>query len=138
MYIVTVILLADLVNFFHTFTQWTYDLIGLALIWLTKKKSKNRVKGLTLKSHKKDDIKTNLLRRMLQFVFQNFPTTWNKQTSRQHIKISKLSKKNFRPISILPNISRFYKRFWFDHILRIFFRNINVVLVKVIVHNIVH
>ena len=53
MYIITVILLADLVNFFHAFTRWTYDLIGLALIRLTKKKSKSRVKGLTLKKPQK-------------------------------------------------------------------------------------
>ena len=53
---------------------------------------------------------------IIQFVIQNFPWNCNKSTSYLHIKISKLSKANYRPISILPNVSKSYERCLYDQI----------------------
>ena len=55
-----------------------------------------------------------------------------------HKKKSKLSKENYRPISILPNISKVYERFYmikFKIISKIFYQNINVGFERVTVHN---
>ena len=55
-------------------------------------------------------------------------------------KGSKNSKENYRPVSILPNISKTYERCFFKPIsnyLKISFQNFSVVLGKVSVHNIV-
>ena len=78
----------------------------------------------------KDDMKTNLLKKnadpfceirmwrhqWFNSFLQNFPPNWNKRTSYQHIKKSKLSKENYRPISIHPNVSKIYKRCLYDQI----------------------
>ena len=53
---------------------------------------------------------------MIQFVLQNLPTNSNKQTSYLHIKKSELSKKNYRPVSILANVSKIYERCLYDQI----------------------
>ena len=57
-----------------------------------------------------------------------------------HKKDSKSKKDHYRPISVLPNISKIYERFplnKFQNILNNFFSNINVDSEKVSVHNIV-
>ena len=53
---------------------------------------------------------------MIQFVLQNLPTNSNKQTSYPHIKKSELFKKNYRPVSILANVSKIYERCLYDQI----------------------
>ena len=53
---------------------------------------------------------------MTEFVLQNFPINFNKQTSHLHIKTSKLSKENYRPISILLIVSKIYERCLYDQI----------------------
>ena len=53
---------------------------------------------------------------MIQFVLQNLPTNSNKQTSYLHIKKSELFKKNYRPVSILANVSKIYERCLYDQI----------------------
>ena len=76
-----------------------------------------------------DDIKANLLMKNAELFpkytcddindsicFPNFPTNWNKRTSYLHIKKSKLSNKNFRPTSILSNVSKIYERWLYDQI----------------------
>ena len=97
---------------------------------MTSEKSKYLSKVLTqTKPHKRMLLKpiykrkiqtflqnTHLMTSMIQFVLQNFPTNWNKQTSYRHIKKSKLSKENYRPISILPNVSKIYERCLYDQI----------------------
>ena len=94
---------------------------------MTSKKSKNFPKSWPKKAPQKD-IRTNLLKEnvdvfgkkhemtVIPFILQNFPTNWNKQTSYLHIKKSKLSKENYRPISILPNVSKIYERCLYDQI----------------------
>ena len=85
---------------------------------MTSKKSKNFPKSWPKKAAQKD-IRTNLLKEnvdvfgkkhemtsVIPFILQNFPTNWNKQTSYLHIKKSKLSKENYRPISIFPNVPK--------------------------------
>ena len=55
-----------------------------------------------------------------------------------HKKKSKLSKENYRPISILPNISKVYERCLYDQMseyLIISFQSISVVFKKVTAHN---
>ena len=54
-----------------------------------------------------------------------------------HKKDSKSKKDSYRPISVLPNISKIYERFLFKQISEYFFPNINVDSEKVSVHNIV-
>ena len=47
--------------------------------------------------------------------------------------MSKVAKENYRPISILPNISKVYERCLYDKcqiISKLFFQNINVIFVK--------
>ena len=53
---------------------------------------------------------------MIQFILQNFQTNWNKQTSHLHIKKSKLSKEIIDLASILPKVSKIYKRRLYDQI----------------------
>ena len=57
-----------------------------------------------------DDIICSICR------FQNFPTNRNKSTSYLHIKKSKLSKENYKPINILPNISNISESCLYDQI----------------------
>ena len=55
-----------------------------------------------------------------------------------HKKKSKLSKENYRPISILPNISKVYERCLYDQMsefLIISFQSISVVFKRVTAHN---
>ena len=59
---------------------------------------------------------THVMTSMIQFVLQNLPTNWDKETSYLLIKKSKLSKENYRPISILPNVSKVYERCLYDQI----------------------
>ena len=59
---------------------------------------------------------THVATPMIQFVFQIFSKSWNKRTSYLHLKKSKLSKENYRPVSILPNISKIYERCLYDQI----------------------
>ena len=78
----------------------------------------------------KDDIKTNLLRKNAGFFAKYAHDDINASIRSSkflnalkhadivpvHKKKSKLSKKNYRPISILPNIYKIYERCLYDHI----------------------
>ena len=70
------------------------------------------------KAAQKDDIKTNLLKKNIDFFAKYTCDDINdiKRTSYPHIKKSKLSKENYRPISILPNVSKIYERCLYDQI----------------------
>ena len=57
---------------------------------------------------------------MIQSILQNFPTNRNKWASYLHIKKSKISKENYRPVSILQNVSKIYERCLYDQIATFF------------------
>ena len=56
---------------------------------------------------------------MIQFLLQNFETSGHRTCK---YKKSKLSKENYRPICILPNVSRIYERCLYDQIATYFAR----------------
>ena len=82
------------------------------------------------KAAQKDDIKTNLLKKNVDFFAKytcddindsirssKFPNELKQaDIVPAHKKKSKLSKENYRPISILPNVSKIYERCLYDQI----------------------
>ena len=82
------------------------------------------------KAAQKDDIKTNLLKKNIDFFAKytcddindsirssKFPNELKQaDIVPAYKKKSKLSKENYRPISILPNVSKIYKRCLYDQI----------------------
>ena len=81
------------------------------------------------KASQKDDIKTNPLKKNVNSFAKytcddinnsirssKFPNELKQRTSYLHIKKSKLSKENYRTISILPNVSKTYERCLYDQI----------------------
>ena len=81
------------------------------------------------KAAQKDDVKTNPLKKNIDVFAKytcddinnsirssKFANELKQQTSYLHIKKSKLSKENYRPISILPNVSKICERYLYDQI----------------------
>ena len=85
-------------------------------------------------TRKKDDIKTNLLKKNVDFFVKytcdnindsirssKFPNQLKQaDIVPAHKKRSKLSKENYRPISILSNVSKIYERCLYDQIVTYF------------------
>ena len=85
------------------------------------------------KATQKDDIKTNLLKKNVDFFAKytcddindslrssKFPNELKQADIVPAQKKSNLSKQNYRPISILPNVSKIYERCFYDQILTYF------------------
>ena len=83
-----------------------------------------------IKAAQKDDVKTNLLKKNVDFFAKyacddindsvrssKFPNELKQaDISHAHKKKSKLSKENYRPTSIIPNVSKIYERCLYDQI----------------------
>ena len=121
---------------------------------ITKEDVIKKIKNLDAsKASQEDDIPTKMIKEnsdiFSNFIYQSFnnmidacifPTSLKlANITPVNKKGSKNSKENYRSVSILPNISKIYKRCLFKPISNYFeniFQNFSVVLGKVSVHNI--